>query len=82
VAEAETHGRKCESFGLDMMLGPEANWVAELFAARPRLCGALTPVTASADRLWTGAISPKLVADVVTLTVEIASPATLRQHIS
>ena len=56
------------SFGHGIMFGPEAAWVAELFAARLRysgaslgfqlgasLSGGLTPILASAVLLWTGA---------------------------
>ena len=56
------------SFGQGIMFGPEAAWVAELFAARLRysgaslgfqlgaaLSGGLTPILASALLLWTGA---------------------------
>jgi MFS transporter, MHS family, shikimate and dehydroshikimate transport protein len=59
------------SFGQGIMFGPEATWVAELFAARLRysgaslgfqigaaLSGGLTPVIASALLLWTGATWP------------------------
>jgi MHS family shikimate/dehydroshikimate transporter-like MFS transporter len=59
------------SFGQGIMFGPEATWVAELFAARLRysgaslgfqigaaLSGGLTPVLASALLLWTGATWP------------------------
>jgi MHS family shikimate/dehydroshikimate transporter-like MFS transporter len=56
------------SFGQGIMFGPEATWVAELFATRLRysgaslgfqigaaLSGGLTPMVASALLLWTGA---------------------------
>jgi MFS transporter, MHS family, shikimate and dehydroshikimate transport protein len=56
------------SFAQGIMFGPEATWVAELFAARLRysgaslgfqigaaLSGGLTPLIASALLLWTGA---------------------------
>jgi MFS transporter, MHS family, shikimate and dehydroshikimate transport protein len=56
------------SFGQGIMFGPEATWVAELFAARLRysgaslgfqigaaLSGGVTPMVASALLLWTGA---------------------------
>lgn len=59
------------SFGQGIMFGPEATWVAELFAARLRysgaslgfqigaaLSGGLTPAIASALLLWTGATWP------------------------
>jgi MHS family shikimate/dehydroshikimate transporter-like MFS transporter len=59
------------SFGQGIMFGPEATWVAELFAARLRysgaslgfqigaaLSGGLTPVIASALLLWAGATWP------------------------
>jgi MHS family shikimate/dehydroshikimate transporter-like MFS transporter len=59
------------SFGQGVMFGPEATWVAELFAARLRysgaslgfqigaaLSGGLTPLIASALLLWTGATWP------------------------
>jgi MHS family shikimate/dehydroshikimate transporter-like MFS transporter len=59
------------SFGQGIMFGPEATWVAELFAARLRysgaslgfqigaaLSGGLTPMIASALLLWTGATWP------------------------
>jgi len=59
------------SLGQGIMFGPEATWVAELFAARLRysgaslgfqigaaLSGGLTPVIAAALLLWTGATWP------------------------
>jgi MHS family shikimate/dehydroshikimate transporter-like MFS transporter len=59
------------SFGQGIMFGPEATWVAELFAARLRysgaslgfqigaaLSGGLTPLIASALLLWTSATWP------------------------
>ena len=59
------------SFGHGIMFGPEATWVAELFAARLRytgaslgfqigaaLSGGLTPIVAAALLAWTGATWP------------------------
>jgi MHS family shikimate/dehydroshikimate transporter-like MFS transporter len=59
------------SFAQGIMFGPEATWVAELFAARLRysgaslgfqigaaLSGGLTPLIATALLLWTGATWP------------------------
>ena len=59
------------NFAQGIMFGPEATWVAELFAARLRysgaslgfqigaaLSGGLTPVAASALLVWTGATWP------------------------
>jgi MHS family shikimate/dehydroshikimate transporter-like MFS transporter len=73
------------SFGHGIMFGPEAAWVAELFAARLRysgaslgfqlgasLSGGLTPILASAVLLWTGAtwsISLYLIAAAIVTLV-------------
>jgi MFS transporter, MHS family, shikimate and dehydroshikimate transport protein len=74
------------SFGQGIMFGPEASWVAELFAARLRysgaslgfqigaaLSGGLTPVIASALLLWTGATWP---ISLYLIVVAIATLAT------
>jgi MFS transporter, MHS family, shikimate and dehydroshikimate transport protein len=83
------------SFGQGIMFGPEATWVAELFAARLRysgaslgfqigaaLSGGLTPMVASALLLWTGAtwsISLYLIA-VAVLTLAATLAAPETAH--
>jgi MFS transporter, MHS family, shikimate and dehydroshikimate transport protein len=74
------------SFGQGIMFGPEATWVAELFAARLRysgaslgfqigaaLSGGLTPVIASALLLWTGSTWPISLYLIVVALVTLAA---------
>jgi MHS family shikimate/dehydroshikimate transporter-like MFS transporter len=82
------------SFGQGIMFGPEAAWVAELFAARLRysgaslgfqlgaaLSGGLTPILASALLLWTGAtwsISLYLIAAAIVTSLQPLQPVKQR----
>ncbi len=74
------------SFGQGIMFGPEATWVAELFAARLRysgaslgfqigaaLSGGLTPMIASALLLWTGATWPISLYLIVVAVVTLSA---------